>query len=868
MMEQYRRIRRDLPEGTILFFRLGDFYEMFLGDAKDAARILDITLTKRHDIPMCGFPYHAAEGYIAQLIGAGKKVAICEQVEDPAAAKGIVKREITRVVTPGTVLNEGSLDRSRNNYLAGLVREGDHFGLAMLDLSTGTFWIEESTSAEALSNNLARYTPQECIVPEASMEDDLIDPILGKTLKTICEDWTFEADSAEDVLLRHFKVHSLKGFGCENSPLGLRAAGAVLYYVNTELRRNLAHVRRIQVKNPEDYLLLDETTVMNLELIAPLNPARQGPKATLLNVLDSTRTAMGARMLRDWIVRPLSDLPSINARHDAVDAFTQQRPLLSEVRNTLGDMRDLERIMSRLGSGSGNARDLRSVGESLDQLPKLKELLVGSASCIQEPVQMQNEDTRSRIRDSTRGREAALLCGNDGKEWQPCPTRKHPFQTLEKSIELLPTLGKRIDEAIDDEPAVSTKEGGMIRKGFSTELDDLRDAGAKGKQWLAEFQAAEQERTGIKSLKIRYNKVFGYFIEITKSNLSMVPEEYTRKQTMTNAERFITPELKEYENKILGAQERAVALELELFTQIREEVVKEIDTIQRNARAVAEVDVLATFAEDALTRRYVRPIMSESDDLEIHDGRHAVVEQMPDAERFVPNDTTLNCIDHQLVIITGPNMAGKSTYIRQVALITIMAHIGSFVPASEAKIGLVDRVFTRVGASDDLARGRSTFMVEMQETANILNNATPKSLIVLDEIGRGTSTFDGISIAWSVAEFLCTNPAVRAKTLFATHYHELTDLSLTMPGVQNANVLVKERGDQITFLRKIVPGSADKSYGIHVARLAGLPDQVLNRANEILRNLEEGEFEAEGAPKIARRTVRKKKPDDSQMDLF
>jgi len=733
-----------------------------------------------------------------------------------------VKREVTRIVTPGTILDEAALDRSRNNYLAGLVRDGNHFGLAMLDLSTGAFWIEESASAEGLAGNLGRYTPQECIVPEASLEDDLIDPILGNTLKTICEDWTFEDDNAEDVLLRHFKVHSLKGFGCENAPLGLRAAGAVLYYVNTELRRNLSHVRRIQLKNPDDYLLLDETTAMNLELLAPLNPARQGPKSTLLSVLDSTRTAMGARMLREWIVRPLRDLSAINARHDAVEAFTTNRMLLNDVREVLGDMRDLERIMSRLGSGGGNARDLRAVGESLKKLPDLKKLLA----------------------------------------------KNKKFQGLEKSIENLPNLGKMIDEAIDDEPAVSIKEGAMIRTGHSAELDELRDAGSKGKQWLAEFQAAEQERTGIKSLKIRYNKVFGYFIEVTKSNLSMVPEEYTRKQTMTNAERFITPELKEYENKILGAQERAVALELELFIQIREEVVKEIDTIQRNARAVAEADVLAAFAENALTRRYVRPIMSDDDTLSITDGRHAVVEQMPDAERFVPNDTTLNCADHQLVIITGPNMAGKSTYIRQVALITILAHIGSFVPASEAKIGLVDRVFTRVGASDDLARGRSTFMVEMQETANILNNATPRSLIVLDEIGRGTSTFDGISIAWSVAEFLCTNPAVRAKTLFATHYHELTDLSLTMPGVQNANVLVKERGDQITFLRKIVPGSADKSYGIHVARLAGLPASVLNRANEILRNLEEGEFEAEGAPKIARHTPRKKKPDDSQMDLF
>jgi DNA mismatch repair protein MutS len=822
MMDQYRRIRRELPENTILFFRLGDFYEMFMDDAKEAARILDITLTKRHDIPMCGIPYHAAEGYLAQLIDAGKKVAICEQVEDPAAAKGIVKRAVTRIVTPGTILDEGTLDRTKNNYLAGLVREGERFGLAMLDLSTGAFWIEESSSAEALSGNLARYAPQECIVAEASADDAVILPILGSTLKTVCEDWTFESAGAEDFLLRHFKVHSLKGFGCENSPLGLRAAGAVLYYVNTGLRRNLAHVRRIQVKNPDDYLLLDETTVMNLELIAPLNPARQGPKATLLSVLDTTRTAMGARMLRDWIVRPLSDLAAIHARLDAVQAFTANRTLLAEMRELLGEMRDLERMMSRLGSGGGNARDLRAVGESLDQLPKLKELLAES----------------------------------------------EPFQTLEKSLTELPAIGKMIREAIDDEPAVSTKEGGMIRRGFSAELDALRDAAGKGKQWLAEFQAAEQERTGIKSLKVRFNQVFGYFIEITNSNLSMVPEHYTRKQTMTNAERFITPELKEYENKILGAQERAVALEFELFTQIRGEVVQHIDEVQRNARIVAEADVLAAFAENALTRRYVRPVMSGGDELMIRDGRHAVVEQMPDSERFVPNDTTLNCSDHQLIVITGPNMAGKSTYIRQVALITIMAHIGSFVPASEAQIGLVDRVFTRVGASDDLARGRSTFMVEMQETANILNNATPKSLIVLDEIGRGTSTFDGISIAWSVAEFLCTNPAVRAKTLFATHYHELTDLSLTLPGVQNANVLVKERGDQITFLRKIVPGAADKSYGIHVARLAGLPPSVLERAREILHNLEEGEFEAEGSPKLAQHRTRRKKPGDSQLSLF
>ena len=822
MMEQYRRIRRELPDNTLLFFRLGDFYEMFMEDAVIASRILDITLTKRHEMPMCGVPYHSADGYISQLIDAGQKVAICEQVEDAALAKGIVKREVTRIVTPGTVLDERTLDRTKNNYLAGVVRDANRFGTAMLDLSTGEFWIEEFSAAGALSGNLSRYAPQECIVAESSANDDEINAAAGRSLKTICEDWTFSADNAEDILLRHFKVHSLKGFGCENCAAGLRAAGAVLYYVMNELRRNLAHVRRIQVRNPDDYVLLDETTAMNLELVAPLNPARQGPKSTLLSILDSTKTAMGARMLRDWITRPLRDLSAIQSRLDAVEAFAKNRILLAGVRERLGEMRDLERIMSRLGSGGGNARDLRAVGESLGQLPELKRQLAESP-------------------------ELNLRGG---------------------SITEFPEIEKLIADAIDDEPPVSVKEGGMIRRGFSPELDELRDAAGKGKQWLAEFQAAEQERSGIKSLKVRYNQVFGYFIEITKSNLAMVPEHYIRKQTMANAERFITPELKEYENKILGAQDRAVALEQELFSTIRAGVVEHIDAIQSNAKTVAGVDVLAAFAENALARRYVRPLMDESDALEIRDGRHAVVEQMPDAERFVPNDTTLNCTDHQLIVITGPNMAGKSTYIRQVALITIMAHIGSFVPAGEAHIGLVDRVFTRVGASDDLARGRSTFMVEMQETANILNNATPKSLIVLDEIGRGTSTFDGISIAWSVAEFLCTNPAVRAKTLFATHYHELTDLSLTLPGVQNANVLVKEHGDRITFLRKIVPGSADKSYGIHVARLAGLPPAVLERAEEILHNLEDGEFEKEGSPNIARHTPRRKKDNTSQMDLF
>jgi DNA mismatch repair protein MutS len=822
MMEQYRRIRRELPNNTLLFFRLGDFYEMFMEDAVEASQLLEITLTKRNGIPMCGVPFHSAESYLARLIEAGKKVAICEQVEDPSAAKGIVRREITRVVTPGTVLDETALDRARNNYLAGLLREGDRFGLALLDLSTGAFWIEEPASTAALTAALARCSPQECLIPESQAEDSILTAAVGKTLQTVCDDWTFDAASAQETLLRQFQVHSLKGFGCDEARLGVRAAGATLYYVQNVLRRNLAHVRRIQLRNPEEFLLLDETTAMNLELVTPLNPARQGPKSTLLSVLDTTRTSMGARLLREWILRPLRDRAAINARLDVVEAFTADHPRLAQIREQLGGIRDMERILSRLGSGGGNARDLRAVGESLGRLPELKK----------------------RLADIPR------------------------FQALNAVLTELPELVDHLHEALDDEPAASIKEGGMIRRGFSSALDELRDAAGQGRQWLAEFQAAEQERTGIRSLKVRYNQVFGYFIEITNSNLSMVPEHYTRKQTMSNAERFITPELKEYEHRILGAQERAVALEFELFTALRDETVRQIDAIQRNAQAVAELDVLAAFAENALARRYVRPVLSDDDDLLLRDGRHPVVEQMPDTGRFVPNDTLLNRTDHQLIIITGPNMAGKSTYIRQVALITIMAHFGSFVPAAEARIGLADRVFTRVGASDDLARGRSTFMVEMQETANILNNATPHSLIVLDEIGRGTSTFDGISIAWSVAEFLCTRPEVRARTLFATHYHELTDLSRTVPGVQNANVLVREHGDRITFLRKIVPGAADKSYGIHVARLAGLPPTVIERAGEILRNLEEGEFEAEGLPKIARHGARRKKPGGAQMDLF
>ncbi len=820
MMAQYRSIRRELPEDTILFFRLGDFYEMFFDDAKIASEILDITLTKRHTTPMCGIPYHAAAGYLERLVKAGVKVAICEQVEDPSEAKGIVKRDVTRIVTPGTILDEVTLDKNQNNFLAGLFREKDCFGLAMLDLSTGEFWIEESGDLAGVQANLSRYAPAECVVAEEQLGELALDAT--DTLMTPCEDWTFERSNANDFLLRHFDVHSLEGFGCSAMSAGLGAAGGMLYYVKTQLRRNLSHVRNIRVKNPSDYMLMDETTATNLELVTPIN-TRAAYKATLLNVLDSTCTAMGGRLLREWLLRPLNNLEQITARHDAVDLMMDNQTYLRSLRDVLGDIKDVERLISRIGSTSGNPRDVRAMGLSLQQMPLVKSLLSGKGTIL---------------------------------------------ESLGNEMTALPELVALIDTAMVDEPPINLKDGGVIRPGYHSALDELREAATQGRKWLAEFQASEIERTGIKSLKVRHNKVFGYYIEISKSYLADVPESYIRKQTLVNAERFITPELKEYENKIFGAQERSIGLEHELFTEIRRQTVEHLETIQRNALAIGQVDVLSTFAERALSNNYTRPLMTDNGKLEIRDGRHPVVEQMPDAERFVPNDTTLDRETHQLIIITGPNMAGKSTYIRQVALIAIMAHMGGFVPAASAEIGVVDRVFTRVGASDDLARGRSTFMVEMQETANILNNATPKSLIVLDEIGRGTSTFDGISIAWSVAEYLCKNPSMQAKTLFATHYHELTDLALTLPNVKNFSVLVKEKGDSITFLRKIVPGSADKSYGIQVARLAGLPDAVVERANDILKNLEEGEFGDTGQPKIAKKRTHKLKANISQLDLF
>jgi DNA mismatch repair protein MutS len=824
MMRQYRQIKQSLPDGVVLFFRLGDFYEMFFDDAKTAAPVLDVALTRRNGVPMCGVPHHAVDSYLARLLRAGMKVAVCDQIEDPADAKGIVRRDVTRIVTPGTAIEAEVLESNRHNYLAGVCRDGDTWGLALLDLSTGSLVAEEFRSLDTLRDALHRAAPRECVAPATLAADATLRPLLAACSAgpvSSCDDWVFDYETARDTLVRHFRVHSLEGFGCEGRRALVAAAGGALHYVRQELRREIGHVRALRVRAPGTFMLLDETTCANLDLVP--RPGREAAPS-LLGVLDVTRTPMGGRLLRDWLLRPLADLNGIRRRHDAVETFYRERLLLRDLTDLLGEVRDLERLIARLGAGGGNARDLVAVARSLACLPSLRALLDGCGGAV--------------VRD---------LAGN---------------------LTPMPELVERIGNAIVDEPPAAVKEGGMIRPGFHAELDALRGAATDGRQWLAGYQAREQARTGIKTLKVRHNRVFGYYIEVSKGQLANVPAEYQRRQTLVNGERFITPELKDYETRIVGAQDRSVLLEYELFVAVRDAVVAETARIQAAAEAIAQLDALAALADRALALRYVRPAMTDGQAVRIRGGRHPVVEGLLTGERFVPNDTLLDNRANRLLVITGPNMAGKSTYIRQVALLVVLAQAGSFVPAEEAEIGVVDRVFTRVGASDDLARGRSTFMVEMQETANILNNATPRSLIVLDEIGRGTSTFDGISIAWAVAEYLHNNESVRAKTLFATHYHELTDLALTLPGVKNYNVLVREQGEGIVFLRRIAPGGADKSYGIQVARLAGLPAEVIERAREVLANLEEGEIAESGLPKLARRRGRKTKDLPGQMNLF
>ncbi|MBI5817932.1 MAG: DNA mismatch repair protein MutS [Verrucomicrobia bacterium] len=803
MMQQYRRVKREIPADALLLFRLGDFYEMFFDDAKVSAQILNVTLTHRNHVPMCGIPHHAAESYIGRLLRAGRKVAICDQMEEPRPGV-LVKREISQILSPGAHFDGRMLDASRNNYLAALTTDGKRFGFAVVDLTTGDFKLAELDTPETLASELARTRPAEVVAPAAKVSD--LSKLLPDTriVFTGYEDWVFENETAFFALRDHFKTQSLDGFGCAGMTLGIGAAGAAIYYLQNALRRNVAHVRRLQVYQPGEFLVLDTISQRNLELVESLRP--DAPKnSTLFGAMNRTVTPMGARLLREWITRPLRNADAVKARQKVVGEFHEAVDVLADFRDQLTEVKDLERILGRLTTGHGNARDLLGLKESLAVLPLLKSILEPLVTPL-----------------------GVLLRGG---------------------IIELPDVCDLIQRAITDEPPLSLNEGGLIRDGFSPELDELRRASKGGKEWIAKLQQDEIGRTGISSLKVRYNQVFGYFIEITKSNLAKVPENYIRKQTIANGERFITPELKEVEGKILGADERASKLERELFEQVRLKVLEQTASIQNTAAALAQLDVLAGFAELARHQNYCCPEVNDEARIEIRDGRHPVVEQLMTEERFVPNDTVMNGSEARVLVITGPNMAGKSTYIRQVALLVLMAQIGSWIPAAKATVGIVDRIFTRVGASDDLVRGQSTFMVEMNETANILNNATAKSLVILDEIGRGTSTFDGLSIAWSVAEHL--HNEVKAKTLFATHYHELTELARTCSAVKNYNVAVREWSDQIIFIRKIVEGGTDKSYGIHVARLAGLPRPVIERAKEILRNLEESELTPEGQPKIA-----------------
>ena len=797
MMRQYRAAKNEIPPDAILLFRLGDFYEMFFEDAQKASAILDLTLTRRQGVPMCGFPYHALDSQLPRLVAAGVKAAIAEQMEDPRFATGLVKRQITRIITPGTVIDSSVLNPQRNNFLTALLPNRNGYALASLDISTGSFQVTELEDVDQLLTELARLGARECLIPArqaaAWARDGGRPEPRNPLLWTELEDYRFSVEAAEELLKKHFNVLTLDGMGLRDRPCAVGAAGAVLSYAIENLRQDARHVSELEFYYLGDTMVLDSISQRNLELVEPLFGG--APGATLLSVLDRTVTPMGGRLLRDWILRPLCRVEPILLRQEAVDQLVNDPLTLAELRETLSGVRDLERIVARLNLGTANARDLQTLGTGLETLPGLGVLLA----------------------DFT----APLL------------------EELRDQLGSYPELAERLAAALADELPVTLTEGGLIRAGYSSELDELRRAATEGKDWLSAIQAREQERTGIKSLKVKYNQVFGYYIEVSKANLEHVPEDYLRKQTLVNAERFITPELKELESKILGAEEKARALEYQLFQELRGVALEYTTRLQLTARMLARLDVLCGLAECARLRGYHRPRVTDGDELLIRGGRHPVLDAGMGRGEFVPNDCRLDCGDHRMMIITGPNMAGKSTYIRQVALLTIMAQLGSFLPADEAQIGLVDRIFTRVGAADDLSRGQSTFMVEMIETANILNAAGHRSLVILDEIGRGTSTFDGLSIAWAVAEYLHDDPRARCRTLFATHYHELTELAATRRGVNNYNVAVKEYNGKVIFMRQIVPGASDRSYGIHVAKLAGLPESVIARANEVLQRLEE-----------------------------
>ena len=830
MMQQYRRLRSSIPADTLLLFRLGDFYELFFEDAKEASGLLNVALTKRNGVPMCGVPYHAAQTYIAKLIKAGRRVAICDQTSEPQPGK-IVSRDITQIISAGTVSDLDLLEAKRANYLGAVYVDDRVFGFAYADLTTGEFRLTQLQDRQALLDELARVSPSELLVSdEQKTQFKEITGALGY------DSYAFLLEQAIFTLCEHFKTKSLDGFGCTHMPQAVAAAGAIVHYLKHSLRRKIDHLTSLRCDAPSDYVLLDAATQTNLELVE----SRSARDTSLLAVLDRTVTPMGGRKLRDWILQPLRNLTELERRQQMIADLLQEPDLLASIRAELKSIRDIERAAGRLSQASGNARDLVALKTSLQQIPKLKgelqkllDRLVFGANQVKE------------------GEKVELLA-----------------QRLQNEIEEMPPLTDKLAKALSDDPPLALKEGGIFCDGYDVDLDALRQASREGKNWISHLQEREIAATGIKSLKVRYNSVFGYFIEVTKSNLASVPAHYTRKQTTVGGERFVTPELKEMEAKILGADEHARQLEYQLFQKLRDETLRELGPIQQTAAAIATLDVICALAETARLFRYCRPQLNDSLRLIIKDGRHPVLDQNLVEEKFVPNDTALDGENLRVAIVTGPNMAGKSTYIRQVALIVLMAQIGSFVPAESAEIGLVDRIFTRVGANDDLARGQSTFMVEMNETSNIVNNATERSLVILDEIGRGTSTFDGLSIAWSVAEFL--HDKIKARTLFATHYHELTKLAEERGGVCNFNVAVREWNDQIIFLRKIVPGGADKSYGIQVARLAGLPKEILDRAKEILAYLERpnGAIEAPAVAKSRRKKKSRPTTAKPQLDLL
>lgn len=828
MMQHYLKTHEEYKD-CILFYRLGDFYEMFFDDAKVVSKELELTLTGKscgaeERAPMCGIPYHAAETYLTRLVKKGYKVAICEQVEDPKLAKGMVKREVTRVVTPGTTLNAQALDETKNNYIMCIAYIGDHYGISSADITTGDYYVTEVDSERKLLDEVNKYQPTEIICNEAfyisGIDIDDMKNRMGIVIYSL-DAWYFSDETAQMTLKDHFKVRDLEGLGLADYDSGVVAAGALLKYLYETQKTTLSNLVAIHPYTTGKFMIIDSSTRRNLELVETLREKQK--RGSLLWVLDKTRTAMGARTLRSFVEQPLIERTEIEERYDAIDEFNTNAITREEIREYLNPVYDLERLITRVTYQTANPRDLIAFRNSIHMLPPIKTLM----SDFQSPL----------------------------------------LKRLYEQLDTLDELYELIERSIAEEPPLTLHDGGILKEGYNEEVDRLRKAKTDGKSWLADLEAKEREKTGIKNLKIKYNKVFGYYLELTNSFKDLVPDYFTRKQTLANAERFITPELKELEDVILGAEDKLIVLEYELFREVRQKVADEVVRIQKTAKAVAQIDVFASLATVAEQNNYCRPKLNEKGLIDIKDGRHPVVERMIQNEMFVANDTYLDNGSNRVSIITGPNMAGKSTYMRQSALIVLMAQIGSFVPAKSAKIGIVDRIFTRVGASDDLASGQSTFMVEMSEVANILRNATSNSLLILDEIGRGTSTFDGLSIAWAVVEHISNPRLLGAKTLFATHYHELTELEGKLNSVNNYCIAVKEKGDDIVFLRKIVKGGADKSYGIQVAKLAGVPDNVIERAKEIVEELSNNDITEIVQNISAEGSSKRSKPKLDEVDL-